>query len=136
MALQYDTSIGSETRTVKIKVPGMDGFVTREGYSVTVPYTKEELLAMNQEYVNPTDIAPSRNKYISSLFPHNTNDGYFYGNDGYNKNLINGADISHKDKEDEKDIISYYRNYIIKNYIDNEIVNGETNYTKDTLASQ
>lgn len=111
-------------------------YTSDDSYKITVPYTKEELLTMNQEYVNPIDIAPSRNKYISSLFPHDTNDEYFYGNDSYSKNLINGADISHKDKEDEKDIISYYRNYIIKNYIDNEIVNGETNYTKDTLASQ
>lgn len=59
-------------------------YTSDDSYKVTVPYTKQELLTMNQEYVNPTDIAPSRNKHSYSLFNHDIEDEYFYGANEYN----------------------------------------------------
>lgn len=119
MALQYNTSDKS--------------------YKITIPYTKEELLTMNQEYVNPTDIAPTRNKTYSSFFPHDTDDFYFYGESNYNKNLINGEDIDiydGKQIEPEEDIILYLRDFIIKNHINNTISTGKSSYTQKILLQE
>lgn len=91
MALQYNTS--------------------DESYNIQIPYSRDEILTINQEYVNPIDIAPTRNRHNYSLFPHDTGDEYFYGVDTYSKYLINGKDLDIDYEKQEDSFIDTFSTF-------------------------